>query len=327
VYISPNPWLSYLHVLRFINLSLFYLWLQQTLNSARIHSLVRGLMASILFIFVISIGQFVTQKSLGINIFHEPEVSVNQVGTAKIQILDQTFMRPYSILPHPNVLGWLGISFIGFILGMQFPNQSVKILVLSQLGYFLFDHMHWSFPIVQYLTVMMFATLKVVTGYSRDVLPRVSIWGLSIASLLVGISFSRLSWGSFIALGVVFVVLYRKMFHVEHFSIKRYLVAISIVPFLFFGSVWRFLQLFQESSLGLRVEYIQRSIEVIQENILQGIGVGNYVSALVEMFIFEIPEWQMEPVHNVILLMFAEIGLIGSIICVCWIYVYKKILQ
>jgi len=60
------------------------------------------------------------------------------------------------------------------------------------------------------------------------------------------------------------------------------------------------------------VEYVAQAREIIREHFWLGVGAGNYTNAVYE----KNPQkkiWEIQPVHNVFLLVWAELGLIGLI--------------
>jgi hypothetical protein len=324
VYISDNTWLSFMHVLRLVNLSGMYLWTSRIDNPKKIQKFLQGLGVALGGILFIAIIQFVIQRSVGIGFLHEPIVAVDQAGVAKVSIGGLAVLRPYSILPHPNILGWVGVTTIAFLMGIKFPRHALRIYILSQIGYILLDHMHWTYPVVQYMTVMFFGLLYPQSKKKMSISSMNQNLLVIFSTGLILLSFSRLAWGIFVALSGVFAFLDKKMFHVEHFPLKKYLAYICIVPILFFSTFWRFIQLLQETSVGLRAVYLQRSISLIRQDYIWGVGIGNYVDGIVGIYVGGIPTWQFEPVHNVFVLVFSETGLVGLGIIFAWWYVYKK---
>lgn len=324
VYVSEDTWLSFLHVVRFINLSGLFLWVSKSTDDQRVENFLKGMVVAVFGIVMIAITQFTLQQSLGLSLFHEPEVSVQQVGVAKIAIRGVEFLRPYSVLPHPNILGWLGVTTIATIVCIHYPKHAWKVLLVSQLGYVLLDHMHWTYPVVQYLlTIIGALVLSQQRKNEQKRVPNQFVL-MCISTGLIVLSFSRLAWGIFVALGLIILIVNKKLFHVEQLPLKRYIGMILVVPILFFGSVWRYLQLLQETSLGLRTMYVQRSVQIMRENIVFGTGLGNYINGLAQVYSSNIPIWQYESVHNIFLLMFVELGMMGVGTLIAWWYVYKK---
>lgn len=325
-YLSPNTWLSFLHILRGINLIGFLLWGMKTINKEQSELMLKGLSLSSLGILLIAIAQFTIQSSVGLQLFHEAIISPEGVGIAKFEALGEVFIRPYSILPHPNVLGWLGVTMLSLVVSLQSSKHSLRVFFSGQLGYLFLDHMHWTYPVVQYLLVLLSALIISAKKNKYNVQINQGLI-IIISTGMILFSASRLAWGLFIALSLMYVLIHNTMFHVEHFSIKRYIGLILVVPFVFFGTIWRFLQLIQETSLGLRELYLQRSIRVVGESWISGTGVGNYIFGLSEIYIDKIPEWQYEPVHNAFILVFAEVGIIGALLGIVWLYGFKKLLK
>jgi hypothetical protein len=66
----------------------------------------------------------------------------------------------------------------------------------------------------------------------------------------------------------------------------------------------------ETKSINDRVVYLEQSKNMIKENVLWGIGVGNYVEFLKNENSNN-PAWTYQPVHNVFMLIWAELGLVG----------------
>ena len=62
------------------------------------------------------------------------------------------------------------------------------------------------------------------------------------------------------------------------------------------------------ATISKRIYYIEDALQIITNNWFWGVGLGQYVASL--------PDagrefWQFEPVHNIFLLIWSEIGLMG----------------
>jgi O-antigen ligase len=66
----------------------------------------------------------------------------------------------------------------------------------------------------------------------------------------------------------------------------------------------------QNSILG-RLWYIERAIEMIQKHPLTGVGIGSFVLELSNIAVEDV---KIEPVHDVFLLVTAELGVVGFIL-------------
>lgn len=60
-----------------------------------------------------------------------------------------------------------------------------------------------------------------------------------------------------------------------------------------------------------RVELLQSSLKMIKENFLIGVGLNNFIPNLVKVSNNYLNSWELQPVHNIFLLVFSETGIIG----------------
>lgn len=77
------------------------------------------------------------------------------------------------------------------------------------------------------------------------------------------------------------------------------------------------------ASISERVDLNSEAIEIFKQNKWVGVGVGNYTFAAYELN----PEregWQYQPVHNVFLLVLAELGIVGVILLLTVIYSFYR---
>lgn len=75
----------------------------------------------------VAIGEFITKKSLGLQLLGEWQFSIFTPGIAKTIIFGQEFLRPYATFPHPNVLGTitaiLAVINLFFLLAITSSKQ------------------------------------------------------------------------------------------------------------------------------------------------------------------------------------------------------------
>lgn len=113
--------------------------------------------------------------------------------------------------------------------------------------------------------------------------------------------------------------LVKKMFHVEHFLIL-------------FGAL---LAIFTIFSLNLKLFIIQPIIERLfymkvlaslpATYFFEGVGIGQLVFVMQQFFDERLLSWQFQPIHNVFLLIFSELGVVGLALFVWFLsYVFLK---
>lgn len=138
---------------------------------------------------------------------------------------------------------------------------------------------------------------------------------LALVSLVTGL-YASLSRGAFLGLAIALVTFFLK----THFSnMKKPLVAagmsLAIIASLYSAP------LFARSNINARLEqksinereiYFQQAKEIIKQHPIVGVGAGSYIDYLKEKNPNNYP-WNYQPVHNVFMLIWAEIGLVGML--------------
>lgn len=155
---------------------------------------------------------------------------------------------------------------------------------------------------------------------------RTIFWSAVSALLGVGLvlTFSRSAW-----LGVLFgagVLLY----HVWKTKDVRTWVRVSGAPVMaivltalcFFGAIST--RTFsggdaplEQRSVSERVSGYQEAVQVFLQHPIVGSGIGAYTVALTQLRPND-PSWSYQPVHNTLLLLLSEVGLLGVIVSVWW---------
>lgn len=62
-----------------------------------------------------------------------------------------------------------------------------------------------------------------------------------------------------------------------------------------------------------RLELIKSSFQMIKENFLFGVGLNNFIPNLITVSSGYLNSWELQPVHNIFLLIFSETGVIGFV--------------
>lgn len=280
----------------------FYAWLQLSgaigllvillARSYRRICLAWPLMLAGLLQGLLAIGQFFSQqimanKWLGLS-GHWP----GDLGTAVVETADGRWLRAYGSFGHPNALGgFLAISFLA--------------------GLFVYNHYR--------------------PGGKRI------IAAISLAAIAGGLffSFSRSAWLALIV-GVIFwlVIYWRYGRPSKSQAINSFKpLAYALVIFVLLLSIYW--PLFSErASLGERLEIksaqerislMSEAKDVIQANWLLGVGLGNYTLVVCRQYPLRLA-FDCQPAHNLYLLIFAELGLIGLCLVMAFVgLIFKHI--
>lgn len=194
-FFSYAPQVAALRWLKIIELSLFFLYVY--LNSKEIISkklIVFPFICSLLFVSLIAFLQFLLQRTVGGPLYFlgERTFDASTPGIAKGLYLGHILMRPYSILPHPNVLsGYLAVTLlilIGLYPGLL-KKTYMKFVALLAFAAFII-----SSSLTSYLS---FFFVLVGFFFFRNLKPTFSTWllivliGLSILSPFASVGLSK----------------------------------------------------------------------------------------------------------------------------------------
>ena len=247
---------------------------------------------------VIAILQFVTQKSVGLSWLGESIIGPSVLGVAKFSFEGEKLIRAYGTFPHPNVLG----IFLLFSLSAGLSLMLAKKNLLYNL--------RWRYRSLFFGEIALIYVGLLLT-YSR-----------SIILLTVIISF-------------IFAYTQRKLINKTYKNFCRRLripfflqtsLAIIIVFTTLFVSYNLLaprlcLHCFGDKSAVLRETYREAANSMIFNNILTGVGLGNFIPASRELSP-ELSPWNLQPVHNLYLLIASELGLIGLLLFLVIIFFY-----
>ncbi len=211
--------------------------------------------------------------------------SAKDLGVSVIEIGNERWLRAYGSFPHPNMLG-------GFL--------SLAIIALTGLYIYNSNELKkkWDRRRRLYNLFILLAIAAVTSG-----------------SFL---SFSRSAW---LALGfaaaMLFVVFWNARRHLRFQVLKCAGVIALSFAMMAVNFSGLFLSRFDDSqrlekiSIGQRAAYVEESWEIIKRNWLGGTGMGNYTLAVHDQIGPEREAWNYQPVHNIYILAFAELGIFG----------------
>lgn len=202
-------------------------------------------------------------------------------GSVILQTANERWMRAYGALPHPNILA--GFLAIGLLLAiyLAFVGKNSKQRIFAAFG-------------VVTITAALFFT------------------------------FSRSAWvGVFVAL---FLLLFWLM---KSPNRKTPLVPIYLKSMLFVLLIISALGItmaepvvtrlqgiepLEVSSIQLRFTFTEQAFKIFEQDPMFGAGIGNYTLGVYQYINATWPGYYYQPVHNVYLLILAELGMLGSIL-------------
>ncbi len=209
---------------------------------------------------------------------HDPGV----LGDFVVETSSGRWLRAYGSFPHPNVLG-------GFL-----------VICLLLLLYF-FLHLRWR-----------------PRAYLRQVLPA----SVALVLMLFGLAltFSRSAWITLAAVLGVFLAI--ELVRKNRFRLR--VIAVVVVTatlvcatlYALVPEVWQVRAgggRLEAQSAGERIGYYAQAGRLIKELWYQGTGIGSYTSGLYNRDTTQ-NAWDYQPVHNLYVLVTAELGIFGGLI-------------
>lgn len=283
-----------------------------------------GIIISALVQATIALWQFLAQSSVGLSSLGESYLGAHLPGIAKVILLDQVIIRPYGLFPHPNILAsYLGLSILLLIFTpvlfkfqlfhvehfLKFYRVALFILLFVFLLTFSKSAIISLFIVIVYIVWQMFH----VEHLRRD------------ENMLLEENVPRGTIGSWLQLLRKCSTwnihkLYSKMFHVEHLMMGSILIVLFLISILILRSLDSYY--FITQPLFERWFYLQGFLRMVQEHFWIGVGIGQSVLLMPHFFVEKLLEWQLQPIHNLFLLIWAELGVIGLVIflriCSTW---------
>ncbi|MDD2807389.1 MAG: O-antigen ligase family protein [Patescibacteria group bacterium] len=204
---------------------------------------------------------------------HFPNIS----GSIILQTSNERWLRAYGSLPHPNILGGFLAAGLFFLIFLAFENASRRRRIFV-------------------------ATNLII------ILPALFF------------SFSRSAWLALITGLFIFGGWFIKKpsgFEKNYFAKILFLVVllIAILAFNLVDPLLTRLEGIEPNevdSIQQRLTYSEQALQLISQRPLSGYGINNYTLAIDRNIDSTWPGYYYQPVHNIYLLAFTELGLIGG---------------
>ncbi len=229
----------------------------------------------------LGIYQFFTQQVWASKWLGMAEQLPQTLGVSVVETAGSRLLRAYGSLPHPNILaGFLVISFLLLVVSLILARHQWEKIILWVCAPVILIGLFFTFSKGAFLSLSIaFFFLAIFIGFSRD------------ATAL------------------------RKL---------GALVLIGIITFSFLGIIYRgplFTRINSQDRLEVksqqeRAQYLDQAKELLKNNWLTGVGLGNYTLALYNKDLSKFPSYSYQPVHNVYLLVAAELGIFGFIVLI-----------
>ncbi len=256
--------------------------------------LIRALVLGAVLQSGLGIAQFFHQMTWSSALLGTSAHVAAEAGSSVVVTESERWLRAYGTLSHPNVYGgYLALALILFLYSFQSSVSKQISNLKSQIS---------NSVLVVILTVGIFVS------FSR------SAWIALFLGLVV-----------YVCLGVKNKVLASYILH-PTFSILVPFFALSILFQPLITTRLGATSFNEQQSITERVSGNREAIELIQDNTLFGVGPGHYTAALMQGGISR-PIWEYQPVHNVFLLVLAEIGVVGLLFFVLCSLLFVKTFQ
>ncbi|MEI7498611.1 MAG: O-antigen ligase family protein [Candidatus Falkowbacteria bacterium] len=239
-------------------------------------------LAGLILPALLSLWQFFSQSSFAQKWLGLAFHSATVLGDSVVANEMGRWLRAYGSFDHPNILG---------------GTMAIGLLVLFDMWYERREDSRWQ-PWFIFLAVTFFSAL--VASFSRS----------GILALALGL--------------VVMSVNYRKYFRwwLGRIALLLLVALVFIIPYrtILFGRIESSAPL-EQRSLIERCSLAEQAMQLIHDNLFFGVGPGNYTVAT-SMLLPGHPGWFYQPVHDAILLVWAELGLIGLLLWSVFFYFF-----
>ncbi len=229
---------------------------------------------------ILTIWQFIAQKSIGLGKVGEQVLAPSIIGVAKIVSSGTTYIRGYGTFPHPNLLS--AFLVIGILISAYLLINSTKFYQKALFSLALFINI-LGLTVTFSRAGFLAAGVGLIIFAGQTAINNWSFYKRTILTLILIIIISCLT--SFIIF-------------------KPYLQTRATVT--------------DQASLE-RVFYAKTAWKMIQHNSIFGVGIGESVIHMQQYSSIKLWPWQIQPVHNFFLLSAAELGIPGLIILL-WIF-------
>jgi len=310
LFVSTDLGNSIFRLIKLLEFVLLYIYVSK--NAHIFKNLYNVLIVSAVFQSILAIAQFFKQSSLGLKFIEAGQYLPGAPGVATFIMGDDKIMRAYGGFPHPNVLA-VFLLFGIFCFYYLWISNVIK----------------GKFRYMLYVMCYMLCVFALFLTFSR---------GPILIFLII----------SFLFLIVRFFQL-RKLYHTEERLLAGKKLMILAVIFVFSCLISivvlspylksRFFTIsLQEEAIDLRFFYNKMAVSMIKDKPLLGIGIGNFVNFSHNYPAFlraaaklaasggltggQVPEWIYQPTHNIYLLIASEIGILGALIFL--IFLFKK---
>ncbi len=233
-------------------------------------------------------------KYLGISEHKTTTIGTSVVHTVGEKAEDyRRWLRSYGGFSHPNILGGFLAIMLIFIVNIYSEINEKEEPTFKDLYIRLF---------LLFSLIAIFAGM--ITSFSRNAW---LVAGLSFLAFFI-IHFkdrkeSLLKTSFIFSVILIFFIINFSNLFLSRFTLNNHL---------------------EIQSIEERVKYTQQAKDLIKDHPWFGVGIGNYTLADYNKLQKKLPAWYYQPVHNVFLLIIAELGIIGLLLFLLFLVLLLK---
>lgn len=263
-------------------------------------AIIATLVISLLWSSIVAIGQAANQGSIGLRPLGEFTLGVNQPGIGYVQASDARWLRPYGLLPHPNMLA--GCFAVGLLATVPWLFSRQRVLWWA--GILIFTLGLWGFLLTFSrgawigFTAGIFAMLPLVVR-GGTTLPATALWKWD--KLLLAF------WQFFISPRILLIL--------AVFLAVSIPFALTFRPFLEaragVGG-----EPIERRSVSDRIVFATFAYNSIIERPIIGVGIGNFPWRTSFYLMRTDYDLRGDNVHHVLLSAWAELGIVGFVLVI-----------
>lgn len=284
---SPAPLVSFYYLFLIYSAALFA-YLIKFLPKVFIY---RAFLFSGLVQGTLSLYQLFTQKVIANKWLGMSEHLPSTLGTSVVEIADERILRAYGSLPHPNILG--GFLFVVIFFGIYFWIDVYKKNQVHVWNKFFRKPDFWNLIFV--VLALIISTYGLLASFSRSALLALLLSLFSVAL----INFFKRDW-----LTVTIITKYLVIFMLVFWSFNTWFPGAWSARVQMNGRL-------EEKSISERVDTMDQLGWNNYKNIFFGQGLGMNTLATFDKYPNQ-PVYNVQPIHDIFILLLAEIGLIGA---------------
>lgn len=357
IYWSNYKEISFYKSLKFAEFGLLFFYTAQSMRWFGLTKLLSIIFVAGFFQSIIGILQYLYQHSLGLKILGESILAPNIDNVAKIVVDGEKIIRAYGTFPHPNIFaGFLVLSiFSGFWLLFSFKpsNWNMRgklwITLLTLGGIFQLFAFALTFSRVAWLGAIFVAVILLSYGLKMAYLSGNVNYGFHPPTFMLKLFHAcppklRHFLEKLFNLKQNSVNVSRETFYtaakesettLAFFHLNKPKISALVIIFIAFTA---FLALNRgaitsrtidsgqnyQQAISYRLLYNDIAIKMIKDQPLTGFGNGTFTVNMKNYSPAPHEWWQYQPVHNIYLLINSELGIIGLILFLIFVFSVLK---